>query len=157
MTRLKYWIMADTQYGVHSPFVFEMYRKVLFASVGKDLRHRRRQGRTEREDAMVASAPRRATAYHELVYKLRDHYGLQLVCYDEDEAVLKQADTDTARRGDNRLESVKVVCRPHRSHARELRWRAQQGNEKYNVSIDIYDVGVLMMHRGQIRQHFVLR
>ena len=98
-----------------------------------------------------------AAAVHTGVGKEHDHYGLQLVCYDEDEAVLKQADTDTARRGDNRLESVKVVCRPHRSHARELRWRAQQGNEKYNVSIDMYDVGVLMMHRGQIRQHFVLR
>ena len=102
--------MADTQYGVHSPFVFEMYRKVLFASVGKDLRDRMRQGLTEREAAMVASAPRRDRAYHELVYKLRDHYGLQLVCYDEDEAVLKQADTDTVRRGDNRLESVTLGC-----------------------------------------------
>lgn len=157
MTRLKYWMVADTQYGVHSPFVFEMYRKVLFASVGKALRGRMCEGLTEKETAMVASAPRKDRAYHELVYKLRDHYGLRVVCYDEDEAVLKHADTDAAGlRGDG-LETVKVVCRPHRCHARELRWRAQQGNEKYNVSIDMYDVGVLMMHRGQCRQHFILR
>ena len=38
MTRLEYWIKADTQYRIHSPFLFEMYRKVLFAEVDNSLR-----------------------------------------------------------------------------------------------------------------------
>ena len=156
MTRLKYWIVADTQYGVHSPFVFEMYRKVLFASVGKELRARMGEGLTEVQAAMVAAAPRRDREYHELVYKLRDHYGLSVVCYDEDEAVLQHTGNGGRPAADG-LDTVKVVCRPHRNHARELRWRAQQGNEKYNVSIDMFDVGLLLMHCGQCRQHFVLR
>jgi len=149
MTRLKYWIVADTQYGVHSPFVFEMYRKVLFASVPKALSDRMREGLTAEQAAMVAMASRRERVYHELVYKLRDHYGLTLVCYDEDEAVLKGTTEG--------LETVKVVCRPHRCRARELRWNAQQGNAKYNVSIDMYDVGVLMYRTGMQRQHFLLK
>lgn len=157
MTRLKYWIVADTQYGVHSPFVFEMYRKVLFASVGRPLQGRMCQGLTTEQAAMVAAAPRKDRTYHELVYKLRDHYGLSVLCYDEDEAVLQPSADGSQPQPPNGLETVKVVCRPHRCHARELRWCAQQGNEKYNVSIDLFDAGVLMMHRGQSRQHFVLR
>jgi len=149
MTRLRYWVAADTQYRVHSPFVFEMYRKVLFASVGKALRGRMCEGLTAEQRATVAAAPRRDRRYHELVYKMRDHYGLRVVCYDEDEAVLEGS-------GEG-METVKVVCRPHRSHARELRWKAQQGNEKYNVSIDMYDVGVLMYRTGMRRQHFLLK
>ena len=29
MNRLTYWIMAESQYRLHSPFIFEMYREVL--------------------------------------------------------------------------------------------------------------------------------
>lgn len=135
MNRLQYWIKAQTQYGVHSPFVFDMYRKVLFARVGKA--RRKRLGIT------------RDAAYHELVYKLRDHYGLQVVCYDGDEAVLQG---DPAAFG-----SVKVVCRPHSCKARELRWQAQQGNAKYRVSIDLYDVGLLLDNPRLHPQHFLLK
>ena len=52
---------------------------------------------------------------------------------------------------------MKVVCRPHKCHARELRWQAQQGNAKYNVSIDMYDVGLLMNCPRMHRQHFLLK
>lgn len=135
MNRLQYWIKAQTQYGVHSPFVFDMYRKVLFARVGKDLR---------RQLGITHDAP-----YHEMVYKLRDHYRLEVLCYDDDEAVLQ---------GDpHQFGTIKVVCRPHSCKARELRWQAQQGNSKYRVSIDLYDVGLLLDNPKLHRQHFLLR
>jgi hypothetical protein len=142
MNRLEYWIKAQTQYRVHSPFVFEMYRKVLFAGVDK-----------EALDAFKSQLPadgsmdRRDWRYLEIVYKMQDYYGLRMLCFDMDEAVMEG----------EVLTYVKVVCRPHRFRARELRWMAQQGNAKYNVSIDLYDVGVLFNNPKMHRQHFVLR
>ena len=138
MNRLQYWIKAQTQYSVHSPFVFDMYRKVLFAQLPKELLQQ-----VLREHATGCRQ------YHELVYKLTDHYHLQQLCYDEDEAVL-QGDPQT-------FGTVKVVCLPHGSRLRELRWNAQCGNSKYNVSIDLFDVGLLMSHPKLHKQHFLLK
>ena len=142
MDRLSYWIKAQTQYRIHSPFVFEMYRKVLFARMdGHEC------------DAFVAQEAsgwepgRRERKYVETVYKMRDYYHLRMLCFDADEAVLE---------GDEMVR-VKIVCQPHRCHARELRWMAQQGNTKYNVSIDLYDVGVLFYNPNMRSQHFLLR
>lgn len=149
MNRLEYWIKAQSQYSVHSPFVFEMYRKVLFARVkDSDL------------DDFVAQLPpewvaslskdgRLSRQYLAMTYKLHDHYQMCLVCIDSDEAVLEG--------GDQGLELVKVLFRPHRHRARELRWMAQQNNAKYNVSIDLFDVGILMFHPKLHKQHFLLR
>ena len=144
MTRIEYWIKAQTQYRVHSPFVFEMYRKVLFARVDADA-----------YKAFAAQLPadmlydRRCRRYIETVYKMQDYYHLRMVCFDSDEAVL-----EGGREG---LEGVKVVCRPHHCRARELRWMAQQGNAKYDVSIDMFDVGLLLTNLKLHRQHFVLK
>ena len=142
MNRLEYWIKAQTQYRVHSPFVFEMYRKVLFSRVDE-----------KAFAAFVAQLPSeqgsdpRDRRYMETVYKMQDYYGLRMLCFDMDEAVMEG----------ERLPNVKVVCRPHRYRARELRWLAQQGNAKYNVSIDLYNVGVLFFNPKMHRQQFVLR
>ena len=89
--------MADTQYGIHSPFVFEMYRKVLFATVGREVRIHMGEGLPEECAGMVDCARGRDRMYH------------------------------------------------------------QQGNAKYNVSIDMYDAGVLMMNHRLHPQHFVLK
>ena len=149
MNRLVYWIKAQTQYRVHSPFVFEMYRKVLFARA-KDADVAAFVARLPQEwAAALPQGGRRVRRYLELVYKLQDHYHLQLICLDADEAVLE---------GDGGgLETVKVVFRPHHCRARELRWTAQKGNAKYNVSIDLFDMGVLMYHPKLYMQHFILR
>lgn len=138
MNRLEYWIKAQTQYRVHSPFVFDMYRKVLFARLPHSIAQRLA---TEHGD--------QCRRYREMVYKLQDHYHLRTVCYDMDEAVLE---------GDpNTFGTLKVVSRPHGSRLRELRWQAQCGNTKYNVSIDLFDVGLLLSHPKLAKQHFLLK
>ena len=125
MNRLEYWLKAQSQYRVHSPFVFEMYRKVLFARA-KDADVEAFVARLQPEwAAAVPQKGRRGRRYLELVYKLQDHYRMRLICLDADEAVLEG--------GYDGLVTAKVVFRPHRSRARELRWAAQQGNDKYNV------------------------
>lgn len=138
MNRLQYWIKAQTQYRLHSPFVFGMYRKVLFAQLPKELSRR-----VEKE---YGTGCRR---YREIVYKLKDHYRLRQVCYNSDEAIL-EGDPET-------FGSVKVVSRPHESRLRELEWDAQCSNGRYNVSIDLYEVGLLMSHPKLHRQHFLLK
>ncbi len=138
MNRLQYWIKAQTQYRVHSPFVFDMYRKVLFARLPKTL--------SQQVAKAHGSGLRR---YHELVYKLSDHYHLRPICYTEDEAVLAG--------GPGTFGTVKVVCRPHSCRLRELRWNAQCSNSQYNVSIDLYDVGLLLSHPKLHSQHFLLK
>lgn len=144
MNRVEYWIKAQTQYRIHSPFVFEMYRKVLFANVGDGA-----------YEAYVSGLPaelrndRTARRYVETVYKIQDYYHMRTLCMDADEAVLAA--------GCGGMEGVKVVCHPHHRRARELRWMAQQANAKYNVSIDMYDVGVLITNPRLHRQQFVLR
>ena len=100
MTRIEYWIKAQTQYGVHSPFVFEMYRKVLFAHVDAAAFH----AWTDQLPASLTS-DHKCRRYLETVYKMQDYYYLRTVCFDGDEAVL-----EGGREG---LEGVKVVCRPH--------------------------------------------
>ena len=142
MDRLSYWIKAQTQYRIHSPFVFEMYRKVLFARMDG-----RECNAFVAQEASGWEPDRRERKYVETVYKMRDYYHLRMLCFDADEAVLE---------GDE-MARVKIVCRPHRCHARELRWMAQQGNTKYNVSIDLYDVGVLFYNPKMRSQHFLLR
>ena len=132
--------------------VFEMYRKVLFAEVDSSLRRCMAEGLPPEAEEMIRTAGRREREYHEVVYKLRDHYGLKIVCYDSDEAVLRPESGNAFIEGE-----MKVVCRPHRCRARELRWQAQQGNAKYNVSIDMYDVGLLMFCPKMRKQHFILK
>ena len=62
MTRLHYWLHAQTQYNLHSPFLFEMYREVLFARLTPE----------ERRQHGIPSGDR----YHELIYKCCNHYHL---------------------------------------------------------------------------------
>ena len=144
MNRLSYWIMADSQYRIHSPFLFEMYRKVLFAELGRELRHG-----MEQRYGIEPCADRRCRTYHDTVLKLCDHYRLRVLCYDEDEAVLEGHPENFG--------TVKVVSRSHHCRARELRWEAQKCNEKYRVSIDLFDVGLLLTNPRLHRQHFLLR
>lgn len=137
MHRIEYWIKSETQYRVHSPFVFEMYSKVLFAKVkGKEIE--------ENGEIRMRRGDRR---YHEMVYKLERYYGMKRVYYNEDEALLEN----------DEVGRIKVICRPHQSDSRELRWKAQQENDKYRVSIDIFDVGLLLDNPRLHRQHFLLK
>lgn len=144
MNRLTYWIMAESQYRLHSPFIFEMYREVLFAELDGEVRHS-----LEQQFGIEPCAERHSRTYHDIVLKLCDYYHLLPTCYDEDEAVLMGQP--------ERFGSVKVVCRPHHCRARELRWEAQKQNEKYRVSVDLFDVGLLLTNPRLHPQHFILR
>ena len=133
MTRLEYWIRAQTQYSVHSPFVFDLYREVLFAEV-----------------AHASLPPCRwgSRRYSALCYKLKDHFGLTTIAATDQQAVF----SGTADFG-----MVLVVNHPHRDNAAEQRWADLCRTEPYRVSIDLYDVGLLFTNPRLHRQHFLLK
>lgn len=136
MNRLEYWIHADTQYNVHSPFMFDMYRKVLFARLSRSVRK------------VVASQYGERNRFKEMVYKLSDHYRLNVCHLSVDEALLE---------GDGLLSRVRVVAKPHRDKIREALWEALLNENDYDVSVDLFDVGLLITHPRLHRQHYLLK
>lgn len=136
MNRLEYWIKADTQYDVHSPFVFDMYRKVLFARLS------RRQKRQARERFGCASP------FFQILYKMVDHYRMEQGERQLDCVVLEG-------RGD--LSKVVLVDRPHATPGAEEHWARLKAETDCQVSIDLYDVGLLIWHPKLHRQHFLLK
>lgn len=133
MTRLEYWFRAKTQYGVHSPFVFDLYREVLFASVPR---------------CVVGDAPRGERRYRAICYKLADHFALDVLASDGWQTLMAGAED---------FGKVLVVNKPHGCREAEEAWGRLCHTEPYRVSIDLYDVGVLFSNPRLHCQHFLLR
>lgn len=132
MTRIAYLIKAKTQYDIHSPFVFDLYREVLFASLP--------------DGAQVASLGKGSRRYCEMCYKLTHHFPLQQVSFTTDAALFRST---------NGIGDFCVVNCPHRSRQSERQWDTLCAN--YNVSIDLFDVGLLLTNPHLHSQHFLLR
>lgn len=134
MNWLQYFIGAQTQYNIHSPFVFELYNEVLFARLPKATRSQF----TGQEDQR----------HRELVYKLQHHYHLKLLAQDTQQTLLE---------GDEDFGRVVVVNEPHRDAASERYWNELLRDSTYRVSIDIYHNGLLFTNPRLHTQHFMLR
>lgn len=133
MTRLEYWIRAKTQYSVHSPFVFDLYREVLFAHIPATL---------------LPDTSRNDRRYHALCYKLGDHFRLTTV---------SSSEQCTELSGDKDFGKVLVVNHPHHDKASEQAWHQLCQTAPYLVAIDLFDVGILFSNPRLHRQYFLLR
>ena len=137
MNRLMFWMKSKTQYNIHSPFVFDLYSNVLFAKL------------TPAQSAQVPEVSgwgeRR---YYEMVYKFQDYFGLKCV---------EQGDEHTVLQGGSSFGKVKIVCRPHADRKSECAWNKMQTDIDYGVSIDLYDVGILLSNAKLHPQKFLLR
>lgn len=132
MTRIAYLIKAQTQYDIHSPFVFSLYREVLFAPLP--------------HDAVVPSLGKGCRRYNELCYKLQRHFHLRPLSASSDTTLFQSFDG---------IGDFCVVNRPHRSRQNESQW--SNLCKQYRVSIDLYDVGLLLSNPHLHPQHFLLR
>lgn len=139
MNRLQYWIAAQTQYELHSPFLFDMYRAVLFAELSRKTRQRLRRQASSRADMPYVS----------LLYKLSDHYRLTPSRQDSDCTVLQASDPE--------MGTFTVVRRPHRSAEAEQQWQQLMADPQYRVSIDLFDAGLLLTSPRLHPQHFLLK
>lgn len=133
MTRFEYWLRAQTQYSIHSPFVFDLYRKVLFAKVSKKL---------------LPKGKRNSYRYRALCYKLSNHFALR---------TLSTTEMKTEMQGTDDFGRVLVVNHPHQDRITEQEWNRLRNTDPYRVSIDLYSVGVLFSNPHLHRQHFLLR
>jgi len=135
MTRLYYWLHAQTQYNLHSPFLFDMYREVLFAPLTPEERRRHAIPRHDR--------------YRELLYKCCNHYHLQ--------PANSQQPTAHSTLLTNSQLSILLVSHPHATPAAEQQWESLKADPTYQVSLDLYDVALLIRNPRLSRQHFLLR
>ena len=155
MTRLYYWLHAQTQYNLHSPFLFDMYREVLFAPLTPEERRRH--------------AIPRHDLYCELLYKCCNHYHLQpansqqpiahsTLLTPTQPSTLNNCQPDTGQFSIlNSQFSILLVSHPHATPAAEAQWEHLKANPTYQVSLDLYDVALLIRNPRLSRQHFLLR
>ena len=157
MTRLYYWLHAQTQYNLHSPFLFDMYREVLFAPHTPEERRRHAIPRHDR--------------YRELLYKCCNHYHLEIASSQPAAAnpSPKLGEVPEGRRSVliptpnsqfsilNSQFSILIVSHPHATPAAEAQWESLKADPTYQVSLDLYDVALLIRNPRLSRQHFLLR
>lgn len=79
---------------------------------------------------------RRSRRYHEVVFTLADYYSMQPVSSDDDITTLTAPIPP--------VESAVVMRRPHRSRKAEQQWETLCADKRYNIAIDLYDVGVVL-------------
>ena len=141
MTRLHYWLHAKTQYDIHSPFLFEMYREVLFASLDDETRRRHNIPHGDR--------------FQELIYKCCRHYHLQ-VTNPQPNPQPSTLNTSHLSPLTSHL-SILLISRPHATRAAEDEWEQLKADPSYQVSLDLYDVALLIRNPHLHPQHFLLR
>ena len=132
MNRLQFWLHARTRYSLHSPFLFDLYDRVLLARV--------EQGRE--------AVPRRDRRYRDMVYKMSDFFAMRTVSTTPD---------TTALAGSQVVDRAIVVRCPHRSRQSEKEWETLCANANYNIAIDLFDVGLVLHNPHLLPQHFLLR
>ena len=132
MNRLQFWLHARTRYNLHSPFLFDLYDRVLLA---------RLEGKRE-------PVPRRDRRYRDMVYKMSDFFSMQVTETTDDRTVLV---------GEGVVKKAVVVRRPHRSSVVEKQWYAMSDTSDCNIVIDLFDVGLLIQNPHLRPQQFLLR
>ena len=145
MTRLHYWLHAQTQYNLHSPFLFDMYREVLFARLTPEERRRHAIPRHDR--------------YRELLYKCCNHYHLEVAADSQPAPVLLTSTllTPTQFSIFNSPFSILILSCPHATPAAEQQWEHLKADPTYQVSLDLYDVALLIRNPHLTPQHLLLR
>ena len=151
MTRLHYWLHAQTQYNIHSPFLFDMYREVLFARLTPEERRRHAIPRHDR--------------YRELLYKCCNHYHLEVAPDSQPAPVLltstlltpTQFSTLNNCQPDTGQFSILLLSRPHATPVAEQQWESLKADPTYQVSLDLYDVALLIRNPRLSPQHLLLR
>ncbi|MBQ9473561.1 MAG: hypothetical protein IJU81_04045 [Bacteroidales bacterium] len=163
MTRLGYWLSSCTAYGLHSPYMFELYTRVLSARLGRDVRRRI----LPRGGCWGLSRRR----YYGLLFKLASYFPVTEAVVHGGDAhagmVLRAASSQVSveecgeagcvllRCADG--QRLLVVHAPHRSGL----WCGSDGSlaapSGYNVAVDLYDVALFIANSDLAPQRFTLR
>ncbi len=134
MNRLQYIIKAKTQYDIQSPFMFDLYEKVLSPRLDSSMQ------------ALVDS-----DRFEQLLYKLTDHYR----AYECKTATTLQGADRVLQCFDNSL--IGLVRSPHRSKDSEEAWKRLFKEPDVTLSVDLYDIGLVFTSKRLSKQHILFR
>ncbi|MBQ0016532.1 MAG: hypothetical protein KBT04_06070 [Bacteroidales bacterium] len=80
--------------------------------------------------------------------KLSDQFQLHTVT---------QSPFSTLLTGNNEITQALLICQPHRNKKSESEWNKLMNDPTYQVSIDLYDTGLLIQNHKLHPQHFLLK
>ena len=136
MNRVQFVIKAKNQYGIQSPFLYELYSEVIAPRLGRSLLARLGIDGNDR--------------FGQLVYKLRDHYRAVDVeggaVFPHDVAWLLLPDGS----------HTTLVNRPHCSADAERWWSRLLDSQGRTLAVDLFDVGILFDSKKLSRQTILL-
>ena len=156
MTWIGFILKAQTQYNIHSPFVFELYRNALFARTSQGIV--RQLGIRKHRD------------YYMLLYRLLIYFKpTEVVLSDKDgaaiktiEAALPSCHINVSANGPS--SPTEVCCKdfellpyPHTNKEQEKTFIEHCEEDGVTASIDMYYAGLIFRNPQLSRQHFLLR
>lgn len=163
MRRIGYWLRSQTQYALQSPYLYHLYGDVLYARLSRPMVQR----------LGLARMPPHRRQYYEELYKLVNRFQPRevLLHHTEDATACRcivlaapQAATGSSLHGYASAEfvspegvNVALIQQPHRGTRHAARWRSLQQEDDYRVSIDLYDVGILIGNPHLSPQHLILK
>lgn len=140
MTRLKFLLIAKTQYNIQSPFLFELYSEVISPTLDKDSLQR----------LNIAKSDRIA----QLLYKLQDHYNTQpILCHSDGTS----ADVPGTQAALPAGERIFLFPYPHNDKASEQAWQSLHSQPSITLSVDLFYAGIAFTSNKLSKQHFLLR
>ena len=93
-------------------------------------------------EVLFSRAPGRGHNFEDVVWRLERHYGVSARCQG-DTASIHTSEADFL-----------VLDHPHRD---ETRWQSLIDDPRYQVTIDLFAVGIAVVNPHLSKQHFVLR
>lgn len=156
MTWIGFILKAQTQYNIHSPFVFELYRNALFARTSQGIA--RQLGIKSYRN------------YYKLLYRLLIYFKpTEVILSGEDETAIKTIKTvlpschiNTSTKGpsclaETRCKDFELLPYPHTNKEQEKTFIEHCEEDGVTASIDMYYAGLIFRNPRLSRQHFLLR
>lgn len=163
MNRVSYWLRSQTRYGLHSPYIYRLYDEVLYAALRKSVM----------KQLPSKSHHLRCRQYYEELFKLVNYFRpAKVVLNDADDAAACQCISLACPQAQKEFspsaleditftvgkeETIALLKSPHRSAEQALHWQQLQQCGDYRVSLDLYDVGILLNNPHLSPQHFLLK
>lgn len=139
MTYLEFYLRAKTPFFLHSPFMFALHQKVLFAPLNKN--RRRELDIHSREE--------------ELLYKLSDYLHPQNIYTIDIETPV--AATQPWNNQEPQPHDIIFVNHPHRTSASGKQWSTLCQHPDATATIDTFHAGIILFDKKLSKQHFLLR
>ncbi|MCQ2300547.1 MAG: hypothetical protein MJZ81_10540 [Bacteroidales bacterium] len=146
MNRLQFFLKAKTKFNLHSPFVFDLYREVLFAPLAKE--RRRELAIADKRQELIYKLANHLQPQHLFLAHMDDHM-VELVRKASPHTVVEEWTGQTPSPSD-----IVLLSHPHRS---EQLWQRLQAIPHATATLDLFHTGILLFNQKLHKQYFLLR